>query len=305
MNNTTKWILIIVGVFVVLTFLFLAFSVFTFTSAISTMDDETYEVSTGAGERIALIELDEPIFESEEFIRQLKKYRDRASIKAVVLRLNSPGGAVAPSQEIFDEVKRTRDSGKPVVVSMSSVAASGAYYIACGANQIVANPGTITGSIGVISEFTNFKGLLDKIGIENTTIKSGKYKDAGNPSRPMTEDERQQLQTLIDDVYGQFVADVAQGRKLSEDSVRTLADGRIFTGRQAYALGLVDTLGTLETAIRIAGNLGKIVGEPKVVREKKRATLFERLMGTKIQQSVEDIGSQLKVLPPLEYRMSY
>jgi len=206
MGNSGKWILGIGVAMFGIGFIILALAFFTMTSALTTATAEfSEEASTGGGERVALIVLDEPIIDSEPVVRQLRKYRQRSSVKAIVLRLDSPGGAVAPSQEIFDEVKRTVASGKPVVVSMGSVAASGAYYIACGATRIVANPGTITGSIGVISEFVSFKGLMDKIGLEQTTVKSGRYKDLGNPGRRMTEVEVVRIQSVIDDVYEQFV----------------------------------------------------------------------------------------------------
>ena len=268
--------------------------------------DDSYEESTGSGsDRVAIVELNEPILDSDGIVKALRKYQNRASVKAIVLRLNSPGGAVAPSQEIFQEVKRTVGKGKPVVVSMSSVAASGAYYIACGASKIVANPGTITGSIGVISQFTNVKKLMEKVGVESTTIKSGKFKDTGNPMRPMTDEDVVQLQSLIDDVYAQFVEDVADARHMPLDSVRRYADGRVFTGRQAYASGLVDTLGTLQTAIHLAATLGKISGEPRVVRELKRESVFERMFGASAKQAIRDIRTDMTAQPVLEYRLSY
>jgi protease-4 len=226
-------------------------------------------------------------------------------VKAIVLRLDSPGGGAVPSHEIYEEVRRTRNLGQPVVVSMGSVAASGAYYIACAADVIVANPGTITGSIGVISEYASFQPLLEKIGIESTTITSGEFKDTGNPTRRMRTEEKEYLRRTILDVYEQFVDIVARGRGLDIDSVRVLADGRIYTGQRAYANGLVDTLGTLNTAIRIAGNLAKIQGEPRVMREKERETLLDQFIGTRARRSLEDLGTRMEPGAPLEYRMHY
>jgi protease-4 len=214
--------------------------------------------------QVGIIEVTGVILDSKRIIEQLADFHENGAIKAVVLRIDSPGGGVGPSQEIHDEVKRV-DADKPVVVSMGSVAASGGYYIAAPARRIFANPGTITGSIGVIMEFTNFQELLDKIGLHNQVVKSGKFKDIGSPVREMSEEDRALLQGLIDDVHSQFIDSVADGRKLDKQAVRTLADGRIFTGRQAKQVGLVDELGSLEAAIRYAGELAGIDGRPDVV----------------------------------------
>lgn len=271
MGNSGKWIVGIMAGFAGVAFLVMAVAFFLLVTAVtaeSTGDaiEETYGGTSS--ERVAVIEINTAITDAEAVIRQLRKYRKRSSVKAIVLRLDSPGGGAVPSHEIYEEVRRTRNLGQPVVVSMGSVAASGAYYIACAADVIVANPGTITGSIGVISEYASFQPLLEKIGIESTTITSGEFKDTGNPTRRMRTDEKEYLRRTILDVYEQFVDIVARGRGLDIDSVRVLADGRIYTGQRAYANGLVDTLGTLNTAIRIAGNLAKIQGEPRVMRER-------------------------------------
>lgn len=289
-------------------FLVMAMSFFLLATAVTSESttDTVEDTYGGAGsERVAIVEISSTIVDAENIIRQLRKYRKRSSVKAIVVRLNSPGGAVVPSHEIWEEVRRTRKYGKPVVVSMGSVAASGAYYIACAADVIVANPGTITGSIGVISEFASIQPLLEKIGIENTTIKSGEFKDTGSPSRRMLPAEKEYLQRTINNVYEQFVDVVVKGRDMQIDSVRKLADGRIYTGQQAYDNGLVDTLGTLYTAIRIAGNLGKITGEPRVMREKEVETLLDMLVGTRARQTIEQMGTQIQQGGPLEYRMHY
>ncbi len=220
--------------------------------------------SFAIGDKIGVIEVYGVIADSRKIIEQLHDFRDNDSIKALVLRIDSPGGGVGPSQEIHDEVK-SFDSVKPVVVSMGSVAASGGYYIAVPAREIIANPGTIIGSIGVIMQFTNFQELLEKIGLNSVIVKSGKYKDIGSPTREMTAAEQEILQNLIDDVHSQFVSSVAEGRKMNEEAVRTIADGRIFSGRMAMKLGLVDGMGNLEVAIRRAAELGGIDGEPNVV----------------------------------------
>lgn len=213
---------------------------------------------------VGVVEVKGVIIDSKKTIEQLTAFHENSAIKAIVLRVDSPGGGVGPSQEIHDEVKRI-DADKPVVVSMGSVAASGGYYIAVPARQIFANPGTITGSIGVIMEFTNFQELLEKIGLHSQVVKSGKHKDIGSPVRPMTDEDRTILQGLIDDVHSQFIDSVAAGRHLDPQKVRVLADGRIFTGRQARALGLVDELGSFDAAVRRAGELGGIDGKPEVV----------------------------------------
>jgi protease-4 len=288
--------------------LLLALAFFSFSSSLTGTGSDTFEESLGSGgssDRVALIELTTPITESETIVRQFRKYQNRSSVKAIVLRLDSPGGSVSPSQEILQEVKRTRELGKPVVVSMGSVAASGAYYIACGASRIVANPGTITGSIGVISQFMSYDGLMEKIGVSGTTVKSGRYKDVGNPMRKMTEEDVEQIRLVIDDVYEQFMQEVATSRSIPLDSVRVIAQGRIYTGKQAYALKLVDTLGTLQTAVQIAGILGKVEGEPKILRERKRQSLAEQLFGTNAKTLIKDVRDQAAASSPLEFRMSY
>jgi protease-4 len=216
------------------------------------------------GDKVGIIEVFGVIADSKQVIEQLHDFRDDDNVKALVLRIDSPGGGVGPSQEIFDEVRRV-DDAKPVVVSMGSVAASGGYYIAAAAREIVANPGTITGSIGVIMEFANVQELLDKIGLSSVVVKSGAYKDIGSPTREMTDAERDILQNLIDDVHNQFVASVAEGRNLDLSVVNSFADGRIFSGRRAMELGLVDRMGNLETAVRRAAELAGIDGEPDVV----------------------------------------
>ncbi len=215
------------------------------------------------GAKVGVIEISGVITSASEIIEDLRDFEEDSAIKAIVLRIDSPGGSVAPSQEIHDAVKKTA-AIKPVVVSMGSVAASGGYYIAVAAQQIVANPGTMTGSIGVIMEFANYEELLKKIGWQNIVVKSGRFKDIGSPNRPMSAADQQLLQAMIDDVQSQFVDAVAQGRNLSLEEVKEVADGRIMTGRQALAAGLVDKLGGLESAIDLAADLAGIV-DPEVV----------------------------------------
>lgn len=216
------------------------------------------------GDKVGVIEVFGVISDSREIIDHLHTFRDNEAVKAIVLRIDSPGGGVGASQEIHDEVLAI-NRHKPVVVSMASVAASGGYYIAAPARRIFANPGTITGSIGVIMQFANVQELLKKIGLYNEVVKSGPHKDIGSPVRPMSDADRKILQEMIDDVHDQFVASIAAGRNMDPSQVRELADGRIFTGRQAMEFGLVDELGNLQAAIASAGKLGGISGEPAVI----------------------------------------
>lgn len=221
-------------------------------------------------ESVAVIDLEGPIFNVREPLKQVKAYADNSSVKAIVVRINSPGGAVAPSQELFEELKKARKNGKKVVISMGSVAASGGYYVACAADEIYANPGTITGSIGVIAEFPIIDGLMDKVGIKFETIKTGKYKDTGSAFRPMTEEEHKLVQDMLMDIYEQFVEAVAEGRNMPIKDVRKYADGRVFSGRQALKYGFVDALGTQNDAIERAAAIGGIKGKPRVIRKPKR-----------------------------------
>lgn len=230
--------------------------------------DEFVEIGSG---QIAVVEIYGGIYDSRVPVRQIKKWAKRSGIDAIVVHINSPGGGVAASHEIYEAINEAREEyGVIVVASMSSVAASGGYYIACAADQIVSNPGTLTGSIGVIMQFPTFGDLLDKIGVRYETIKSGELKDVGNPSRALTEEEEQMLRSVIMDTYEQFVEVVADGRSMDKESVYPLADGRIYTGLQAYNLGLVDTLGTFDAAVQLAADLAGITGEPETVKESPR-----------------------------------
>ena len=232
------------------------------------------------GDKVAVIRIEGIILDSRETIEELRHYRDNPSVKAIVLRIDSPGGAVVPSQEIFAEVRKTRAEGKiKVVTSMGNVAASGGYYIAAATDRIVANPGTLTGSIGVIMELANVKGLLEKFGVQSVVIKSGRHKDIASPFRAMTPEDRALLQTVLDDVHAQFIDAVATGRSLQLEQVKTLADGRIFTGKQAQTVNLVDELGDLHDAIQLAARLVGISGEPRVIETHKRFSWRDLLQG--------------------------
>ena len=216
-------------------------------------------------EKVAVIPIEGEIVEARDVLEALKKHAANDMVKAIVIRINSPGGAIAPSQEIYSAIRRTsRESGKPIVASFDSVAASGGYYIAAACDQIVANPGSITGSIGVILQWFNTKELIQWAKLKPETIISGAMKDAGSPYRELTEGERQYFQGIVTQLHSQFVRDVAIGRKskMKQEEVARIADGRIFTGEQALALHLVDELGSIDDAVRTAGRLGGIKGEP-------------------------------------------
>jgi protease-4 len=252
-------------------------------------------------QRIGLIRIEGVITDAGRVVDELKKYRDNHGIRAILLRIDSPGGGVVPSQEIYEEVKKIRDGGeKKVVVSMGSVAASGGYYIASASDKIIANPGTVTGSIGVIMELANVKGLFDKIGVKSVVIKAGKNKDVGSPFRDMKPGERRLLQGVIDDLHDQFIEAVSAGRGLPVDAVRRIADGRIFSGREAKKLGLVDDLGDLEDAIRVTADLAGIEGEPRVVEPEKRRSWLDLLknqwIGGLADVHVPSYGISLKYL---------
>jgi protease-4 len=219
--------------------------------------------------KVAVIPIAGMISDSEPVIEQLKKFGSDNAVKAVVLRINSPGGGVAPSQEIYEEVRKL-NARKPVLASMGAIAASGGYYIAAATRKVYANPGTMTGSIGVVMPFVSFKDLVEKIGLKGMAVKSGEFKDIGSPLREMTPGDRQVLQSVVDNVHMQFVDAVSAGRKLPREDVMKIADGRILTGEQAKALGLVDALGNLEDTVAEAGRMGGISGEPKVVTPPKR-----------------------------------
>lgn len=228
---------------------------------------------------IALIRIEGIIIDSHEVLQQIKHFADDSAIQAIVVRINSPGGAVVPSQEIYAALKRIRDDGeKTVVTSMGNMAASGGYYIASASNTILANPGTITGSIGVIMEMTNVEELLAKVGIESVVVKSGLHKDLASPFRPLSVQSRTILQHVMDDVHDQFIHAVAEGREMGVEQVHALADGRIFTGRQALAVNLVDRLGTLQDAIQLAADLAGITEEPTVIEVEPRFSLQDLIL---------------------------
>jgi protease-4 len=234
------------------------------------------------GEAVGVVEIEGAIVDARDTIEYIRRFRKDEDIKAILIRIDSPGGAVGPSQEIYREIRKTVET-KTVVASMGAVAASGGYYVACATDGIVANPGTITGSIGVIMGYTNFRQLLDKIGMVPVVIKSGPYKDTGSPTREMRDDEREILQSITSDIHEQFVTAIVEGRKMNRAQVEKVADGRIFTGEDAKAKGLVDRLGNFEDALEWAGELGGIDGDvvPVYARDEK-LSLLRYLMSSSI-----------------------
>ncbi|MCI0469032.1 MAG: signal peptide peptidase SppA [Nitrospirae bacterium] len=242
-------------------------------------------------ERIALVRVEGPILRSKAIVDEIKGYAKDASVKAIVLRVDSPGGGVVPSQEIYEEVKKAANK-KKVVVSMGSLAASGGYYISAPASRIIANPGTITGSIGVIMEIPNLKGLMDKIGVKTEVIKSGRHKDIASVFRGIGAEERKILQGVMDDVHEQFITAVSKSRNKPINEIRKIADGRIFSGRQALKAGLVDELGDLEHAVNVAAKLAGIKGEPHVIHKKERFSILD-LLKEKISTTLPDIEPRM------------
>ena len=244
------------------------------------------DTSLSAKSGIGLVEVKGMILDSKETIRQLRHFLKQDGVKAVVLRVDSPGGIVAPSQEIYEEVKKFA-AKKKIIVSMGSLAASGGYYISAPATMIYANPGTITASIGVILKLSNIESLMDKIGIKSHTLKTGKYKDSGSPLRKFSPEDRAMLQSVINNTHEQFIRAVAEGRKLPVEEVRKIADGRILSGEQAKVARLVDRLGTLQDAIEEAGKQAGIKGEPEVILPPKKKVNYMDLLADGVEESFD------------------
>ena len=250
---------------------------------------------------VAVIEVSGAIFSPEYVVEKLEKYIKDENIPAIVIRLNTPGGGVSATQEIYETVKKARRAGKIVVASMGAVSASGGYYIAAACDSIVATPGTITGSIGVIATFPDFSGLYDMIGVDFNIRKSGKFKDTGSPARKMTDEEKAVIDEIVMDTYDQFITAVAEGRGMDLESVRLLADGRVFTGRQAQGNGLVDLLGTYQSAIDLAGVMVEL-GEDPPVHKESRDSFREMFMDWK--NDYFSLGFDNKI-PRIAYLMEF
>ncbi|MBI5838301.1 MAG: signal peptide peptidase SppA [Candidatus Eisenbacteria bacterium] len=256
--------------------------------------------------RVALVEITGVIRDTRDLVEELNRYNDDSSIRAVVLRIDSPGGSVAPSQEVYEAVLRLRDNDKPVVVSMGEVCASGGYYIACAGDTVFANPGTVTGSIGVIMDFPTAAELMRKVGVKWEIVKSGPVKDVGSSWRDLSPEGRKSLQSLVDDAYEQFVEAVADGRGMDEAKVRAIADGRPMTGRQALGAGLVDHLGDLQAAIDCAAVMARISGRPTLVTHEDRPNPLFDLLRRFLEPDRQGSSRLLMEQPPparLEYRL--
>jgi protease-4 len=292
--NPLALVLILSGVFF---FLFLVVSSFFYFSRFAGNAEPKASAGLFKREAVAVVELNGVILDSKKILRRLERVAEDSEIKAVVLRLNSPGGAVAPSQEIYEAVKKFK---KPLVASMSSVAASGAFYIACGAKKVFANPGTITGSIGVIMEFANLEKLYEWAKIQRYSIKTGKFKDAGADYKAMSPEDRALLQGMVDDVLVQFKSAVATGRKLKMEEVDQIADGRVLSGNQALKAHLVDQLGTIDDAIADVSKQAGISGKPRIVYpEEPKRKIWELLLDQSAQDSESDAESRAGVLEHL------
>jgi len=249
---------------------------------------------------IALVRIQGMLMDSQNIVRQLSNYRHNPNVRGIVLRIDSPGGAVAPAQEIYNEIMKLKADHKTVYASMGTVAASGGYYIACAANYVLANPGTLTGSIAAVMAFSNIEELTDKIGVKPIIIKSGKYKDVGSPLRGMKPEERKLLQSVVDDVHQQFVQAVAKGRGLPVSEINEIADGRIMTGQQALTLKLVDEMGGLEKTIELLAKKIGVEGRPRVIEEKEKTPFFDWLLQSSLSSRLIETLIPAS-LPRLQY----
>lgn len=276
-NRTFLWIVIGGGVFFV--FLLAVFALVYYT--VRNNETSTEVMRSGSGGKIAVVDLEGVIITPKDTVKQLKKFADDDSVKAIILHINSPGGGVAASEEIYKQVRRIRDEKKKqIVASIETVGASGAYYVASGANKIYSDNGSIVGSIGVIMEWYNYGDLIKWAKLKNVVIKTGEFKDTGNPARDLTPAEQQYLQGTAENMLGQFVASVASGRNLKVEDVKSIADGKVWTGEQAKSMKLVDEIGDFETVVQQTAKAVGIKGEPTLVRaEKERYSLVDLLFG--------------------------
>ncbi len=280
------------------------FGFFAFVFFIAVARQDTGELSLSAS-KVAIIPIEGEILDARDTVDLLRKYANNSSVRAIVMRINSPGGAIAPSQEIYSEIRKTRrKSGKPIVASLDSVGASGGYYIAAACDEIVANPGSITGSIGVILDWMEVDDLMRWAKMRRETITSGPMKATGSPFRQLSDAERQYLQRIVLQLHGQFVNAVAEGRagKISEQQVAQLADGRVFTGQEALTLKLVDRIGNLGDAVTLAAKKAGVRGEPSTIYpRKKEHTLLDLITDSGDTQSlVERIAARR--MPRFLYR---
>lgn len=270
-------------------------------------DNYYYEYSGSGKGKIGVVELDYTIISSEAIVRQFTKLSEDKSIKAIILRINTPGGGVAASQEMYEIIKKTNEK-KPVVVSIGSIGASGGYYAACGSSLIVANPGSLVGSIGVIANFISIKGLADSWGIKETTIKSGELKDAGNPFREPNTKDIEYFQDIVDNSFKQFFNVVKEERSIDSTDLIKIANGRVFTGEQGLGLNLVDKLGTFEDAVKLTAEMVGIDNKPVLVRERERRNYFdlfyESLFKSELKEVKDELKSEYLEAPILQYKFA-
>src|SRR5437870_11044379 len=279
---------------------FILLAVIAIAVALTVGSDEAAEFPFS--DRIQVVDVQGELLESRPILEQLKRYEDSNSIKAILLNIDSPGGGVAVSQEIYTEIKRLRQKkDKTIIAYLSSTGASGAYYVACAANKIVANPGTVVGSIGVIAEWVNYADLLEWAKLKDIVFKTGELKDTGSAARALTENERKYFQGLIDDMYVQFLEAVSAGRKLDLQEVRSLADGRVFTGRDAKGRKLIDEIGNLQDAVDLTAKLAGISGKPRLIRLSRRRVTLLDVLTTDLSRFVPFNGQSMKSQIKFQY----
>jgi len=255
--------------------------------------------SISQGPKIGLVEITGPIYSSQQAVKDLNYFKHRRDIDAIIIRLETPGGGVAASQEIFEKVKSMSSGDIPILASMGGVAASGGYYIAIGADSIMANPGTATGSIGVIMGYPVAATLLNKLGLEYETVKSGPYKDSGSTFRDVTDTDREYFQQLVDNLYQQFVRAIAEQREMTVLEVETLGNGKVYSGEQALEYGLIDMLGTLDDCIELAGKLAGSEETPQVIEPPRpRKGILSKILGESI-----NLIPEIRSYPVPEYKL--
>src|SRR5437762_5006839 len=292
-NRVSIWLLLGGGAFVLLAIALVAVML-TFSADAAT--------DVPFSDRIQVVDVEGDLLQSRVILDQLKRYEDSNSIESILLNIDSPGGGVAVSQEIYTEIKRLREKNDKIVVAyLSSTGASGAYYVACAANKIVANPGTIVGSIGVIAEWVNYADLMEWAKLKDVVFKTGEFKDTGSPSRALTENEKKYFQGLIDDMYVQFVEAVASGRKLDLQEVRSLADGRVFTGRDAKSRKLIDEIGNFQDAVDLTAKLAGIAGKPRLIRLNRQHVTLLDVLTTDLSRFVPFNGQSMKSQIKFQY----
>lgn len=274
-GRSRAWMWLLVGGGAFLLFVFAVFTLVYLTFGVS------HDDALAFGDKIAVVDLDGVILSPKQIVLQLKKFADDDSVKAIIIHVNSPGGGVAASEEIYREVKRIRDEKKKrIVASIETVGASGAYYVASATNKIYADNGSIVGSIGVIAQWVNYEELLRWAKLKDVTMKAGEFKDTGNPAREMTPAEREYLQGMIDNMHTQFIRAVAEGRHIKEEDIRPIANGKVWTGEQAYSMKLVDQIADFETAVKDTAKAVGISGEPTLVRPPRdRRSALDLLFG--------------------------